>query len=282
MGLPSPRTAERLWSGPRARKCPLSMWRLEKCGKSTRLPAMRTNGWDDPTIHLLELSTHGERHHFNGHQGRILALHFSSDGNVLISGGTDGTALVWDLTGRTDRKAAADKEPSAEELDSLWKSLGTAETPQAYQSVRRLARWPAAVRFLGTQLQPVPAPNEKHVAKLIAELNSDDYQVRARATKELERLGDQVSGACRKALIDRPLLEVRRRLEKLLDRQASEAHKPSAERVRLTRALEALELAGTVVAQKVLTALAKGAPGAWLTEQAKAGQERLERRKVTR
>ena len=141
--------------------------------------------------------------------------------------------------------------------------------------MRRLARWPAAVRFLGTHLQPVPAPNEKHVAKLIAELNSDDFQVRERATKELERLGDQVTGACRKALIDRPSLEVHRRLEKLLDRQAAEARKPSAERVRLTRSLEALELAGTVVAREVLTALAKGARGRGSPNKRRRGKNAL-------
>jgi RNA polymerase sigma factor (sigma-70 family) len=239
-------------------------------------------GWNDPTVHLLELSTQGERHRFHGHQGRIVALHFSADGNVLISGGNDGTALVWDLTGRRDRKAGGDKDLSAEELASLWKNLGAADAPQAYTTICRLARSPAAVRFLATQIQPAAAPDEKLVASLIADLDSDDFQVRDRATKELERLGDRVAQACRKALAGRPSLEMRRRLETLLAREAGEAKQPSAERVRLLRALEALELAGTERARNVLAALARGATGAWLTEQARAGQDRLDRRRLTR
>jgi WD40 repeat protein len=248
-------------------------------------PDSRSLAWggcNDPTIHLIELSTQGERHRFHGHQGRILALHFSGDGNVLISGSNDGTALVWDLAGRPSSKAAGDKDLSAEELAALWKRLESADAPQAYQHVRRLARSPAAVRFLGRQILPVAAVDEKHVAKLIADLDSDDFQVRERATKELERLGNRVAGACRKALAGRPSLELRRRLEALLEREGAEVRQPSVERMRLIRALEALELAGTDRAREILARLAKGAPGAWLTEQAKAGRERLDRRRGTR
>jgi HEAT repeat protein len=119
------------------------------------------------------------------------------------------------------------------------------------------------------------------VAKLIADLDSDDFDVREKATKELGRLGDQVARACRKALADRPSPEMRRRLQELLEKQDSEVHQPSAERVRLSRALEALELVGTDDARAQLAALAKGVPGAWLTEEAKAGRERLDRGRVT-
>jgi len=96
----------------------------------------------------------------------------------------------------------------------------------------------------------------------------------------LERLGDRVVGACRKALAEANSLETRRRLQRLLDLQASETQRPSAERVRLSRALEALEVAGTDPARDLLAALAKGAPGAWLTRQAQAGRDRLDRRRL--
>jgi hypothetical protein len=75
-------------------------------------------------------------------------------------------------------------------------------------------------------------------------------------------------------------LEARRRLQRLLDQETSETQRPSAERVRLSRALGALELAGTAPARELLAALAKGAPAAWLTQQAQAGRERLDRRRL--
>jgi RNA polymerase sigma factor (sigma-70 family) len=231
-------------------------------------------GWADPTVHLIELATRGERHHFTGHRGRVLSLHFSPDGRVLVSGGNDATALVWDLAGAK----AGGKEISAEETAALWEGLGAADAAPAYQTVRRLARSPAAVKFLGKQVRPAAAADQKQVARLIADLDSDEFDVRDGATKELERLGEQAAGAYRKALDGRPSAEVRRRLEGLLERQAAEARRPSDERVRLLRALEALELAGTGDAREALAALAGGAPGAWLTEQARGALGRLDRR----
>jgi RNA polymerase sigma factor (sigma-70 family) len=238
-------------------------------------------GWNDPTVHLIELSTRQERHHFRGHQGRILTLQFSPDGRSLISGGNDATALVWDLVRRADPRAADNKDLSTEELTSLWKDLGTAGAPQAYQSLCRLARSPAAVEFLRVRIQPVAPPDARVVARLIADLDSNKFSVRDKATKELERLGEQAVGACQKALSGALSLEKRQRLETLLARQAAEKYRPSAERVRFLRALEAVEWAGTVRARALLAELAKGAPGAWLTEEAKAAQERLDRRKFT-
>jgi hypothetical protein len=49
----------------------------------------------------------------------------------------------------------------------------------------------------------------------------------------------------------------------------------SGERLRSLRAVEALELAGTTAARETLASLAAGAPGARLTEQARAACERL-------
>jgi hypothetical protein len=51
------------------------------------------------------------------------------------------------------------------------------------------------------------------------------------------------------------------------------------ETLRMLRAVEALELAGTAEARAVLDALAKGAGEVRLTRQARAALERLQRRK---
>jgi hypothetical protein len=72
-------------------------------------------------------------------------------------------------------------------------------------------------------------------------------------------------------------VEAYRRLERLRKKQLAEARKPSAQRVRLVRAVEVLELAGMEEARKLLATLAKGATGALLTEQARAALGRLRR-----
>ena len=61
---------------------------------------------------------------------------------------------------------------------------------------------------------------------------------------------------------------------------AAERHAEAGHRrqVRVLRALKALELVATEEARQLLAVLAKGAPGAWLTEEARMALARLERR----
>jgi RNA polymerase sigma factor (sigma-70 family) len=66
-------------------------------------PDGRTVAWGirlggDRLVHLLDVATGKERHTFAGHQGGIETLTFSADGKKLVSGSSDATLLVWDMT----------------------------------------------------------------------------------------------------------------------------------------------------------------------------------------
>jgi WD40 repeat protein len=224
----------------------------------------------DPTAHLLEVATGKERQTFTGHRGGVVSLTYSADGKTLVSGGNDTTILVWDLTGRSGAL-------SAEEVEARWNDL-LGDAPRAYRAVRKLAAAPApAVAFCRRHIKPVTPADEKRVASLVADLDSDEFEARQRAVTDLENLGELAVAACRQALAGRPSAEARRQLKQLLEKQAAAARSPSAERLRLLRALETLELAGTDEARQLLGILAKGAPGAWLTEEAQAALTRLTR-----
>ena len=81
--------------------------------------------------------------------------------------------------------------------------------------------------------------------------------------------------ALEKALARNPTLEVRRRVQKLLN----ELDRPDFSRTRQKlRAVEALEYAGTTEARELLAALARGAPEARLTCEAAASLGRLTKR----
>jgi hypothetical protein len=82
----------------------------------------------------------------------------------------------------------------------------------------------------------------------------------------------------RKALQGRASAEVRRRLEPLIEKQKREAGNPSANHLRVLRAVEILELVATPDAKKLLETLAAGAPEARLTQEAKASMGRLAKR----
>jgi hypothetical protein len=183
--------------------------------------------------------------------------------------------LVWDLGSRFDphRAPAALREA---ELESLWADLADGDAACAYRAIRNLAAAPnAAIPFLQKRLHPVSPVDEKRIARLIADLDSDDLTVRQKATAELEKLDEQAVTAYRKALEGKPSLETRRRLKDLLEKAGAAWWDVSGERLRSLRAIEALELASTKEARETLAILADGAFGARLTEQARAALERL-------
>jgi hypothetical protein len=126
-------------------------------------------------------------------------------------------------------------------------------------------------------LKPVPIGDDKQIASLIADLDSDKFPTRQRAARELDRLGESVLGACEAALAGNPSAEARRRLEALQGKYTDQGRNPTPERLRALRALEVLELCGSTEARAVLRVLAQGARGAALTQHAKAALDRLTR-----
>src|SRR5262249_62190196 len=79
---------------------------------------------------------------------------------------------------------------------------------------------------------------------------------------------------CADAWLPCPPLEVRRRLEQLLDGPKMRHWSP--EMVRQLRALHALELMGTPEARRLLERVADGLPEVRLTQEAKAALRRLQ------
>jgi hypothetical protein len=236
-------------------------------------------GWRDGTVYLGEIATGRERHHFVGHTGRIFSLAFSADCKMLISGSRDTTALVWDLTDRLTMGPKYGAALSAEELEKHWKTLTSDDAAAAFRAMQQLIADPAhSVPHLRIRLHPIVRADEKHLQHWIADLDSDEFAVREKATSELEKLGVAALDAMRKALEGKPAPETRRRLEQLINKQEREERPTSAERLRLGRALEVLERAGTPEAKEALTTLADGAPGARQTLEAKAALQRLAQR----
>jgi hypothetical protein len=112
--------------------------------------------------------------------------------------------------------------------------------------------------------------------RLIADLDNDKFAVREKATVELERLGERVQPALRKALTNNPSLETRRRIEQVLEATDPENRGPAQRRALF--AVEVLVQAGTPEARRLLETLAAGAPDAPLSDAAKNGLERLSKR----
>src|SRR5262249_33925892 len=109
----------------------------------------------------------------------------------------------------------------------------------------------------------------KQVARLLKDLDSDEFDVREKASEQLEKLGAGIEPNLREALKGEPTEEARTRVQQILGRMESGSS------VRGSRALEVLERIGSPEAKEVLQSLAKGASEALLTKEAQASLERL-------
>ncbi len=236
-------------------------------------------GFIDGRIVIFEVATGKQRGLLTGHRGWVEALRFSADSRLLVSGSMDTTALVWDLTGRLAVGDAWGKPLSDKELDQYWKELASDDATQAFQAIQRLAASPAqSVSYLAQRLQPVPVEDPERLAGLLKELGSSDFAARQQATKDLDELGEAAFGAYQSALAARPGLELRQRLEVLVNKCLEKRRHLAPENLRKLRSLETLERCGTPDARLVLEKIAKGTRGAWLTEEAAAGVSRLSAR----
>jgi WD40 repeat protein len=229
------------------------------------------------TVVLWETATGQERGRFAGHQAWIWSLAISPDGRLLASGSQDYTALVWDLTGVCPDGKLAVRDLRAEEVEALWGQLADKGGVKAYRALwTMVAGARQALPFLAKRLRPVAAPDHERIARLIGDLDSKQFNVRTQASRELQHLGELAAPAIHQALVAKPSLEARLRLETLLDGLSKRPL--SAEQMQMLRAVEVLEHVGSPEARQVLQALAQGAAGALQTREAKAALERLARK----
>jgi WD40 repeat protein len=228
----------------------------------------------DRNIRIFDLGTGKELGQFKGHEGTVVSLAFAADNRTLISGSADTTALVWDA-GRFLKKTPT-VELKAEQVDQLWKDLA-GDPLKAYQAIQTLSTAPKqAVALVKEKIKPAPGVDDKRIDKLIADLESDKFLERQKATKELEKFGELAEPALQKSVQNLKALEAKRRVEKLLSQIAND-QTPSADVVRALRAVQVLGQIGTPEARTELERLAKGAAGDKLTRSAEGALRRLKR-----
>jgi hypothetical protein len=176
---------------------------------------------------------------------------------------------------RRQRIASLGRTLTPAEVERHWAALAGADPEAAADAMGYLAGAPApdqqTVPFLRKHLKAAPPLDRKRLRGLIADLDSDEFAVREKAQKELEKIGEDAVRVLRQVLDSKPSLEARRRIESILN-------KPRLlppETLQAHRAVEVLENIGTPDARQFLESLAKGTPEAGLTQKAKAALERL-------
>jgi WD40 repeat protein len=226
-------------------------------------------------VQLWEVATGQERLSFPAHRGEVMSVAFLSDGRQLATGSPDTTALLWDLP-----TCALGKSPpklTAAELPGRWADLTGDDARKAYRAFWALAAAPEEVMpLLRKHLKPAAATDDGRVARLVKDLDADDFETREKATDELVKVGSAAEPALKKVLEGTPSVELKQRVELLLGKLRTVSASP--DRLREVRALELLERLRTPQAAELLKELAKGAPGAPLTGEAAAALARARKR----
>lgn len=243
-------------------------------------PDKGTGGVSESAIRLWDVPTRKPIRVLRGHQGDVHTLVFSADGTSLISGSEDNTVLSWDVAAAARRRPAG-KELSAARLAQLWSDLAATDAARAQRAVAELIEAPdVALPFLEKTLPPTSPAEMSHIAALIADLDSEQFARRANASRGLEKIGAPAAPALRKALKDKPSLEMRKRIAAILE--TIDERPISPQWLRTLRAVQVLESIGTVKTKKILEGLSRGADAAALTQEAKAALKRLAQRNVKR
>jgi hypothetical protein len=163
------------------------------------------------------------------------------------------------------------------DVDVLWNDLASEDATRAFRAIRLLEAVPEqAVALIRARVKPAVAIEPAKLERWIAELDGPQFTVRRAAYDNLIGAGLQAEPPVRRALAASPSLEVRRRLETLLDRQAR--HVLTGKELQAWRATEVLETIGTPEARQLLQSLARGAPGDRVTEEASGCLTRLARK----
>jgi WD40 repeat protein len=228
-------------------------------------------------IVAFEVATGKPRRAFTGHGNFVGSLAMAPDGRRLLAASYDASGWLWDATPAGAAKPR--KEPLTDAAaDELWVALASPEAQPAYAAMADLATAPdRAVALLRRELKPVPAtPADAELDRTFADLDSDDFATRQKASRRLVESGELAVPGVRQRLAGTKSAEVRKRTLAFLD--PFDQPEPLPVRLRQIRGVELLEGVGTPAARDVLSELAKGAAEAPLSREAAAALERLRRR----
>jgi WD40 repeat protein len=205
-------------------------------------------GFDRGRIQMWDLRTGQEIRLLTIPNTFLFQIAFSPDGQTLASAGSDAAVMLWDATGQGARPDGPRKPLTAKQLDALWADLH-AEAAKSEPAIWALALdAERATPFLKERLRPAPPADARQTARLLADLGSQNFNLRDQAERTLIELGAAAEPALRQFLQGDPALEVRRRAERILEKRAPDE-------LQQMRAIDALEQIGSPEARAILQKL---------------------------
>ncbi|MDA7979917.1 MAG: WD40 repeat domain-containing protein [Pirellulales bacterium] len=233
----------------------ISIWELATGAEMARLTGLRHDVRDvmfspdgrflvsagtDGTARVWNLSTGREIVSNIKHDQQIKAFSFSPDGTRLATASNDRTALVW-VFAPNDGVPPVTQLVTVERFEELWNDLASAEVGIAFQAQSELAaEMKSSLPLLEQCVAKILQPSQSaRILELIAELDSNEYMVRERATEELIRFREIAVDELNAALQETRSAEVRHRISRIL---STPEDLPRFSREETNRALRVIDL----------------------------------------
>lgn len=222
-------------------------------------------GWDHhskPTnISVRDALTGQERCQFIGQSG-LQCLVFSPDGRFLVSAGSDGTAIVWQLPA-----LRAPSPWSQQEAQKNWEILAGEDAGKAGVAIARFLDTPTeSVEYLRKQLPATQEVSAEQIRASITRLADPQFAEREKAYRQLKQLGSLAEPVLKQSVAVPMEAESKRRVEALLN-EIQTLQLTASERQAL-RAVEIAERINTSASIELLKIWSRGATGARLTRLA--------------
>jgi dipeptidyl aminopeptidase/acylaminoacyl peptidase len=218
---------------------------------------------DGRTVRLWEVASGSDRLSLAS-PADPAGLAFTPDGRSLVVA-VGSVATVWEV--RKQVRPAGASDPNV-----LWTQLSGADAGLAFRAVEALAADPQrSVPLLRDRLHAVKDLSAR-IETLVAHLDDDVFELRERASRELEEIGSDAAAALRRAAKVNPSPEVRARAKRVLRGLPLSPEQPKIDQI---RAVEVLERIGTPEARDVLTVLAGRESDSPLMHEAAAAMVRL-------
>jgi hypothetical protein len=206
-------------------------------------------------VRLWEVASRQERVFIPGWPAAVTLSH---DGRLLLRLALyDTNVTVWDLTLRQKIGPLDRVQLRPEQLRELYKDLAGKDGKRAYAALWRLASAPEqTVPFLADRIRQIPGVDRKQLPRLIADLGAAQFARRDHAMRELLRFGRWAHGEMVAQLQKDPPLEMKRRLEQLLQKLQAQLFSP--EQILAARIVEVLEQIDTPASRQLLATLRDG------------------------
>jgi HEAT repeat protein len=205
--------------------------------------------------------------------GNLFTLAFCPQGRYLVSTSGSSYALIWDFCDHNSSSASSSSHP--ETLEASWEALQQANPIAADRAIWTfVTSKDKGVRFLKEHFAVWQQKNPKRLLTFIQSLDHASFRVRKESERAIVAFGEGVLPDLQRYLDrEKCTLELRHRIQQVIQTI-------SAESLRESRAISALEYMGTEDARQVLTCLASSPPDSSRAKAAAGALRRL--RQLTR